>query len=170
MSHRRQSVIPLMLILIFLSSACGSGPETPPPAASPSAEQTSGTALPEKAVIQGPSCPESFQGKDQIQEQSQIAVQGTIELILGRTPSIPCSWNELEIQNTSLIEEREHEEKWPAEGSTAQPGAPGTEVYRLQALEEGHATLVLPCTCLGEEGAERQVEGTYLLSVTIGEK
>jgi hypothetical protein len=169
MCHRCRSLIPLLVILIFLAGSCGPGPEPAPPA-SPSPEQAAEPVLPEETAIPGPSCPESFQDQDQIKEQSQLAEQGKLELSLGTTPSMPCSWGALEIEPPSLLEKIDQQTKWPAEGSTPQPGAPGTLIYQLQSVETGKAALSLSCTCLGEEGAEKQLKGTYLLSITIGDQ
>jgi len=170
MMHRSKILLTLMLSLAFLSLSCGPNQESPPASVSPSPEQTSGSALPEEGSIRGPSCPESFEEQEEIKEQTQLEVQGTLKLTLGRTPSIPCSWNALEIKDPSVIKKSDRQTKWPAEGSTPQPGAPGVMIYQLRALEPGNTTLTLPCTCLDEEGSENQLEGTYLLAVSVGEK
>jgi hypothetical protein len=56
---------------------------------------------------------------------------------------------------------------WPAIDVTPKPGAPGTEIWVFQARQAGRSTLPWDCVCLGEKGVEKEVTGTFLITVTV---
>jgi predicted secreted protein len=149
------------LALILAGASCSAGFQP-----TPSLEPTS-TPLPRATSIEGPSCPEAFQENRVITDEIKVEANSHLTLTLGSTPSIPCGWQALEIDDGNVLEQVTHRSKWPAEGVTPMPGAPGTEVWELEALEAGETTVSLGCTCLGEEGEGQVLRGRFVLDVTV---
>jgi predicted secreted protein len=81
-------------------------------------------------------------GADQqvINRYAAVDAGATITLTLGSTPSMPCGWQTLEISDETVVRQVDRRSKWPAEGVTPMPGAPGVEVWILEAREEGEST------------------------------
>lgn len=125
------------------------------------------SADPQQRTLEGPSCPEDFQNRYEIRERIGMDAEGTLQVGLGSNPSMPCSWNTPRIDPPDFLEIAEHQQKWPAEGASPQPGAPGLEVYVLSLPAQGKGTAAIPCTCLDEEGAEKAVVGIYQLMIYI---
>jgi len=162
-------VIPVMCVmaLVFVGVACAAGmePRTTPavePADMPGPTPT--RAAPTVSVV-GPDCPGGFQANSSISEDVEIGVGGSLTLTVGSTPSIPCWWQFPEIGDGAIVRQVDHQSKWPAEGATPQPGAPGTEIWIFETLVEGESAISLPCVCLGEEGQEEEVRGTFVVNV-----
>jgi len=168
-SIRHDHLTPSLLILALLITACvGTGrtpTKLPESTDTPPATQT---LRPQRVTVTGPDCPDEFeeQGESQLQKDAEIAPSGRLTLTLGATPSIPCGWRAPAIDDPAVVSQVDHLTKWPAEGVTPVPGAPGVEIWVFEALAEGESTISWRCTCLGEEGTEEEVTGTFSLNVT----
>jgi predicted secreted protein len=163
--HKRYvASILFVLVLAFVSMACTNGWE---PTVAPTLEPTA-TPGTQPISIVGPACPDNFQ-EDQAQSISkdvEISVNRSFTLTLGSTPSIPCGWHSPEIDDQAIVRQVDHQSKWPAEGMTPMPGAPGTEIWIFETLIEGDTSISLNCVCLSEEGSEEEISGTFTLNVT----
>lgn len=165
-------LVKVMFVLsVFSWTGCAQGASSPGvPAESPQPpEKTTREGAPEPIVLEGPSCPENFEDRDTVREGVTLSLNERVEIHLGSNPSMPCGWGELENGSPGTVRMVEQTSQWPAEGATEQPGAPGTEIWVFEAQQEGESLIVWPCTCLGEEGAEQQLEGEYKLQVQVGE-
>ncbi len=135
----------------------------------PSPEPTN-TPVVQDVSVKGPSCKRGdFEENRVITKEVTIRANALLTLTVGSTPSIPCGWQAAEIDDDTVLRQVDHQDKWPAEGVEPKPGAPGTMIWVFQALEEGTCTVSLPCSCLGEEGAEEQEVGTFVLEVNVEE-
>ena len=157
----------LILVLILVVMTCTSCLE---PTVTPSPEPTdtvpsSPTPAGQAVSISGPDCPDSFQGSEQINRNVEIGANGVLTLTLGSNPSIPCGWQAPQIEDPDVVHQVDHQSRWPAEGVTPMPGAPGTEIWVFEVVGEGESTISFPCICLGEEGAEEEKRGTFMLNV-----
>jgi predicted secreted protein len=150
--------------LIFVTPACMNGETVTPTSPKPTASTT-----PRSISLAGPACPDAFQEQErqQIQREITLNTHDTLTLTLGSTPSIPCSWESPEISNDAIVHQLDHRSTWPAEGATPQPGAPGVEIWVFEALQAGESTISLACMCLGEQGAEEELTGTFSLNVDV---
>lgn len=148
-----------ILALALTAVACTSRVEptdTPPLIPTPEIEAVS---------IAGPDCPDSFRENEQISRNVEIGVNGLLTLTLGSTPSIPCGWQPPQISDPDLIHQIDHQSQWPAEGVTPMPGAPGTEIWVFEVAGEGESTISFPCVCPGEEEADEERRGIFILNV-----
>ena len=121
----------------------------------------------EPVSVEGPDCPDGFEETIGVSEGVEIDVSNSLTLTLGSTPSVPCTWHAPEIDDPALIRQVDHQSKWPAEGATPQPGAPGTEIWAFEALAAGRTQISLNCYCLDEEGADEELRGTFVLNVAV---
>ncbi len=120
--------------------------------------------------VKGPACKSTdFKDNRVITKEVAIRARAHLTLTVGSSPSIPCEWHSPEIDDDTVLCQVDRQDKWPAEDVTPMPGAPGTKIWVFQALEEGPCTVSLPCSCLGEEGAEMEQVGTFVLKVSVGE-
>lgn len=145
----------ILIIVLPLAIAGCVGPE---PTATPPAGDVS---------IAGPACPQGFEEEQLVTREVAVAPSTTVTLTLGSTPSIPCSWQAPEISDDTVLRQAEHTTEWPAEDVTPMPGAPGTDVWVLEALEEGESAWSVECRCLGEEGTGETLRGTFELQVVV---
>lgn len=120
-----------------------------------------------EVILSGLSCPESFQERDLIQKEVRLRSSGTLTLEFGSTPSMPCSWRSPHIGDRTLITQSDHYTKWPADGSTPQPGAPGEEIWDFKTSKAGQTDITLPCHCLNEEGSEEVMEGRLVIQIQV---
>jgi len=132
----------------------------------PSPAPTS-TPTPRATTIDGPSCPEGFQENQAITDEVAVDASSHMTLTLGFTPSIPCGWQTLEIADVTVLHQLDQTSEWPAEEVTPMPGAPGTEIWVLEPLEQGQTAVTLNCVCLGEEGEDEVLRGRFVLDVTV---
>lgn len=161
-----------MIILFMLVCAACSGdlePTNTPPPAPTNTPQPTPPPMPQQVSVDGPDCPDSFQESQPADREVEIGVGGSLTLTVGSTPSIPCSWHPPEISEPTVVRQVDHQSQWPAEGATPQPGAPGTEIWVFETLEEGESTITLRCTCLGEEGEGEETQGEFVLNVISAE-
>lgn len=159
----------LAVALVLVSVACTSNAE-PTATSTPQPTHTSEptpTPMPQAVSIAGPGCPEGFQENQHIGEDLAIGASGVLTLTLGSTPSIPCGWHPPEIGDDAVIRQVDHQSKWPAEGVTPMPGAPGTEIWVFETLGEGESTISLKCVCLNEEGSGEEASGVLVLNVAV---
>ena len=168
----------LLMILLFLGSACGRG-ATPKATPSPTGEarptssptpppQASPTHQPEKVPLSGPDCPDGFEQTSRTREVT-LRTGDSLELSVGSTPSIPYHWQPPEIGDSAIIEEVAHESKWPAPDVTPMPGAPGLEIWTFEAREAGRSEIRLACIGLTEEGSQEEEQGVFVLEVVVSE-
>lgn len=122
---------------------------------------------PGETTLEGVSCPESFQTRELIRKNITIKTGGTLKLRLGSTPSLPCGWGKPELSQTGVIKQVDRSQKWPDEGVTPAPGAPGKEIWGYQPQKKGKTTFVLPCHCLNEEGSQEQLEGNLEVKIHV---
>lgn len=157
-----------LLLLLITVNCAGNGEPTVEPTPEPSQPPTPEPTL--AVAVSGPDCPDSFPEDETevIREEVEIGAGGAITLTLGSTPSIPCGWSEPEIGDPAVVRQVDYQDQWPAEGVTPVPGAPGTEFYLFETTEEGESTITFRCVCLGEEGAEEELRGTFELNVMSG--
>jgi len=161
MRRRRVLTLAAALALTLAGAGCAAGaPPTQRP--TPTREPTA-TPTPEAVSLEGPSCPEGFDDQQVVSRDAAVDAGATITLTLGSTPSMPCGWQKLEISDEAVVRRVDRRSKWPAEGVTPMPGAPGVEVWILEAREEGESTLSLDCSGLEEEA----LSGTFVLEVTV---
>lgn len=175
--HRRSVLLALVVLLPLMAGCAALGPASrPTDEPSPSPEPTrrptptllpSAVPAPQEASLAGASCPKAFEEQGVVSQDVRIGAGGTLTLTLGAVPSVPCGWQEMSISDESLVRQIAHRTDWPAEGVTPMPGAPGVEVWLLEALEEGTSTVSVECTCLGEEGTGEELRGVYVLSVAV---
>jgi inhibitor of cysteine peptidase len=153
--------------LMLITSACAEEATAVP---TPTSQPTQ-TPRPQPVSLAGPDCPKTFREEEQqqITRETELTVNSTLTLTLGSTPSIPCSWESPEIGDDAVVRQVDHQSKWPAEGATPQPGAPGTEIWAFEALEAGECTISLDCMCLGEQGAETERTGTFTVKLIVTE-
>lgn len=155
-----------ILVVLFVSTACTGSLQ--PTATSTRAPTTTPeptfTPLAREVSIRGPDC--NFQ-TEHISQDVEIGATGSLTLTLGSTPSIACGWHSPEISEPAIVRQVDHQSKWPAEGATPMPGAPGTEIWLFETLKAGESTISLECVCLGEEGSEEKVSGVFVLDVTV---
>lgn len=157
----------LSALFVLIGVACNASFE---PAVTPTPESTNvlePTPPPgaHGITIVGPDCPDAFQKNQTVTQEMEISAGGAFTLTLGSTPSMPCGWRSPETDDHAVVRQVDHHSQWPAEGVTPQPGAPGTEIWVFEALTEGESTISIHCVCLGEEGEEEKVRGTFLLNV-----
>lgn len=140
---------------------------TPAPTETPSPEPTN-TPLPQDVSVSGARCDRGrFKENRVITKEVAIRANASLTLTVESCPSIPCRWQAPEIDDDAVLRQVDHQSEWPAEGVTPKPGAPGTEIWVFEALEEGACTVSLPCLCLGEEGAEEEQVGMFVLEVSV---
>ena len=156
-----------VILVILSTSSCLSIRADGPPLPTGSVLTAEPSADPQQRTLEGPSCPEDFQNRDEIRKRIEMDADGTLQVELGSNPSMPCSWNAPRIDPPDFLTIAEHQQEWPAEGASPQPGAPGLEVYVLSLPRQGKGTAAIPCTCLDEEGAEQEVVGMYTLIMVI---
>ena len=182
---RKRSVLftLVMLTLILMLLACESSlspiptstriPDTPTPTPTriPNTPTSEPTATPKRQQIsiEGPDCPNTFQENQQESFRREIEVprHASLKLMVGSTPSIPCSWRAPEIEDQTVLNQSEHQSKWPAEGATPMPGAPGTEIWIFETIDQGESTVRLRCMCLDEQGSAEEESGVFTLHVTV---
>lgn len=165
MDRRLVHLILAMVMTLFGGASCAAEPE-PTQKPTPIPESTD-TPVPRDATVSGPSCPEAFQEAEQVSKTAEVAAGAGLTLTLGSTPSMPCGWQALRVADDAVVRQVDHTTKWPAEGVTPAPGAPGEETWVLEALGPGQTTVMLECTCLDETGAEQVSEGTFILEVKV---
>jgi len=174
----RYPLLVLTTLLLFLAGVACTGatesPAAPAPTELPEATEEptlipspSDTPMAQAVSLEGPSCPEGFQEQQVVTRHVKIAANATLTLTLGSTPSVPCGWQGLDVEDQTVLQQVDHQTEWPAEGVTPMPGAPGVELWVVEALKEGESALSLACQCLGEQGAEQELEGTFVLNVTV---
>lgn len=134
-------------------------PQPPSPTYVPEEEQ-------KETILEGVSCPESFQSKGHIKKNTDLIAEGTLKLQLGSTPSLP-TWGKPKFSQAGVVKQIDQYQKWPAEGVTPAPGAPGKEIWVYQAQEKGKTTLTLPCDCLNEEESQDQLEGRLKVKIQV---
>lgn len=168
--HRR-CILLVLLALLLPTAACALRPaprattqviRTPEPTDEPTA-----VPAPREVSLAGPACPDAFREQAVASRDAEIEAGGTVTLTLGASPSMPCGWQETSISDESALQQVARHTKWPAEGATPMPGAPGSEIWVLEALEEGTSTVSVECTCLGEEGTGQELRGVFVLSITV---
>lgn len=152
-----------MVVFLLISASCTG---TSVPVATVTLEPTP-TQEVQCVIMEGPACPNGFEESQDISEEVQVSANSTLTLTLGSTPSIPCGWQPPEIGEESIVRQMDHQSKWPAEGVTPMPGAPGTEIWVFETLTEGRSTISLRCMCLGEEGTGEELTGTFSLNVMV---
>lgn len=164
--HTRGAIfVGTTLAVVLMSAACTGGLQpTPAPTSTP---ESTPTPLPQAISVAGPDCPKSFREQQELHRDVTIAANSSLTLTVGSTPSIPCGWQRPAIGNQAIVRQVDHQSKWPAEGATPMPGAPGTEIWGFETREAGETTITLTCTCLGEEGSGEEVRGTFNLHVTV---
>ena len=155
------------LLLTLASSACTAGLEPTSTAALEPTVSPAAADLPQSVAVRGVSCPESFQDDQLITKRVEVAAGASITLTLGSTPSMPCGWQPPDIDDGTILRQVAHRSEWPAEDVTPQPGAPGLEIWVFEALVPGESTVLLACTCLGEEGKGQESRGTLSLTVDV---
>lgn len=156
-----------ILLILALLSACVPIEEVISHTQQPPSPTPGSGGDPGETTLEGVSCPESFQTKELVKKNITINTGGTLKLCLGSTPSMPCGWGKPELSQAGVIEQVGQYRKWPAEGVTPAPGAPGKEIWVYQAQEEGKTTLTLPCYCLNEEGSQEQLEGRLEVKIQV---
>jgi predicted secreted protein len=161
----------VFVLSVFSWTGCAQEASSPAgPTESPQPpEKTTGEGSLEPIVLDGPSCPENFEDRDTVREGVTLSLNERVEIHLGSNPSMPCGWGEIDNPSPGVVRMVEQTSQWPAEGATEQPGAPGTEIWIFEAQQVGESLVTWPCTCLGEEGAEQQREGEFMLQVQVGE-
>ena len=123
----------------------------------------------QERVLEVISCPESFQEKQTILKKAHLTSGGRMTLKVGSNPSMPCGWEAPDIGDPEVITQVDHDTKWPAEGVTPKPGAPGTEVWVFEARGEGQSVISLSCHCLDDQGEEEQLQGTLEIQIKVKE-
>ena len=179
MNKKTLLILTLVIILPPAAAGCRGSTQQPPAVngtgTSPSqATQTSAVPTaavtlrsPQEVILEGPDCPDTFEKLGNVSRRLTLTSQDTLLLQAGSTPSVPSGWAALQIHTPELIEQTDHRTIWPAEGATAQPGAPGTEIWEFSFPDTGRGSLTLTCTGLDEQGAEVKTEGVFELTVEI---
>jgi len=160
--------VPLILAIVMTllgGASCAAEPE-PTQKPTPLPESTD-TPVPRDATVSGPSCPEAFREAQQVSRTAEVDAGAAVTLTLSSTPSMPCGWQAPTVADDALLRQVDHTTKWPAEGVTPMPGAPGVEIWGLEALGPGQTTVMLECACLDETGAEQISEGTFILEAMV---
>ncbi len=166
--HPRYLLLTLATCALMLITAACADETTAVP--TPTDEPTK-TPSPQPVSLAGPDCPKTFreQEQQQLTRETELTVNSTLTLTLGSTPSIPCSWKSPEINDDAIVRQVDQQSEWPAEGATPMPGAPGTEIWVFEMLQAGESTISWDCMCLGEQGAEEKLTGTFSLNLTVTE-
>ncbi len=139
-------------------------PQSPTNTPKPPATSTTTAPVAQDISLAVPEC--DFQDQN-ITENVEIVVNGSLTLTVGSRPSLPCAWHPPAINDPNVLQQVDHLSKWPAEGVTPMPGAPGTEFWIFETLTEGAATISMECGCLGEEGKGQETKGIFVLNVTV---
>jgi predicted secreted protein len=81
----------------------------------------------------------AFQEENHISEDMEVRVNDVIEISLCSNPSTGFQWSEqAQIGDPAILEQTGHEYIEPG---SAQPGAPGREVWTFRALQEGETNI-----------------------------
>ncbi len=153
----RRAVLPAALLLLIGSAvgcAAGESGETGT-AAAPSSSGPQTTTL----VI---SYDELLNRKNVLREAT-LSVGDTLQVSLGSNPSTGYRWSPtMLISDAGVVAQAGHETIKPAED---RPGAPGSEVWAIQATGRGQATVA---TSYGQpwDGGEKNV-WTFTAKVTV---
>ena len=169
MHVKRKGLVLFVLALILVATTCV-GQEGTISISTPEPTETMAptrTSPPQHIAVSGPACPQAFQEQDQVRRNVQIDTGSVLTLTLGATPSIPCWWESPEIGDAAILQQVDRQSVWPAEGATPQPGAPGAEIWLFEPRQAGESVVSLTCTCLGEEGSDEEVTGTFLLNAVV---
>ncbi len=165
MPKKSSLITAIILIPCTTLSACQGTKWIPSPTTK--AETSPTLEEQQKITIQGVSCPESFQEEQIVKKDILISAGDTLKLNLGHNPSMPCSWSAPEIENPEIVTQIDHYTKWPAEGATPMPGAPGEVIWAFEAQIEGQTKISLSCNGLDEAGEEERLEGTFEVQIRV---
>ena len=122
---KRRPILAAVSVALMMTSGCAGKTEPPSP---PGPKTTTSAASYDDLLRQ-----------KTITRDVSLAVGDTLQISLGSNASTGYRWNpDLTISNTAVLAQAGHEVITP---SGAPPGAPGSEVWALQATGPGTATV-----------------------------
>jgi len=154
MNHR-------MLAVLAITTAALTGCSSMSEKASTSGEQSAQQSEPHTETIQ--ISYDELQKNKQISRSTTLAVGDFLQVSLASNPSTGFSWDEkLLISDPKALAQTGHEAIAPKEN---RPGAPGSEVWMVQAMAPGNSTV---STSYGRpwEGGEKEA-WVFSVNVTV---
>jgi len=111
---------------------------------------------------------DDFKKEQHISQGVEVAVDGSLTLTLYSCPSEGRQWSEAEISDQTVLREVDHKYEGPPKPIGCMPpvpGAPGQEVWTLEALKKGTSTISMEYTHPWD--GEKEPMLTFALTVVV---
>ena len=111
---------------------------------------------------------DEFMNRKHVNKQVEVAVDGTLKVILGSNPTTGFQWSEeAQIGDGNLLQQTDHAFVAPEEkgGTPPPPGSAGKEEWHFKSLKAGTTTVAMEYSRPWEGGEKG--EWTFKLTVTV---